>query len=306
MKVLQPAATRLAAVAMIAGIPSIASSALPAHAQVVPSTAVTACGTQITSPGAYSLTGNVGPCPSFGIGIFSSGVTLDLAGFTLSGSGTNDGVFVDPGALLDEVTSSAAGGTITGFTNGVNANGQAVILNQISSSGNSVGVAAGTAVVCNACTADNDHVGFAAGQGFVCLSCFADHDTTGYLVANIGDGAAALLLGSHGRSDTTGVDITSSSGARVINSVFYNDGTGILVDSGSLGTLLYANHSTFNQYGIFVNAHLTNRSLGALTVSIGNTAVNNSLSDIFESNVSCLGDVWLADTFKTANQPCVR
>src|SRR5579875_1683458 len=47
-----------------------------------------ACGLQITRPGIYRLAADLGPCAGDGVDIRATGVVLNLAGFTVRGSGT--------------------------------------------------------------------------------------------------------------------------------------------------------------------------------------------------------------------------
>src|SRR6185369_11248792 len=75
-------ATRLA---LAAWVVSVAVLLTGGYAQAQSSTPVTACGTVLSAPGDYHLTGNLGPCSGHGVEITSNNVHLDLKGFTISG-----------------------------------------------------------------------------------------------------------------------------------------------------------------------------------------------------------------------------
>lgn len=88
--------------------------------------AVTTCGTVITAPGTYTLKNDIGPCPGDGVDIRSSGVTLKLAGHTITGSDTtNNTTDQQVGVNLMGVSgvTVTGPGTITNFDAGVAING---------------------------------------------------------------------------------------------------------------------------------------------------------------------------------------
>jgi parallel beta-helix repeat protein len=87
-------------------MPLLAVSAAPASAAVV------ACGTVVTSN--ITLTGNLGPCPDDALIAGADNITIDLGGYTISGTGNGAGVRV---AQHSGVTVTK--GTIRGFHTGV-------------------------------------------------------------------------------------------------------------------------------------------------------------------------------------------
>jgi parallel beta-helix repeat protein len=104
-----------------AALLGLALAASQAHAQ---STAVTTCGTVLSSPGAYHLTGHLGPCTGHGIEITSDGIIVDLRGFTVIGvSGIGSCNLASPQHGI-MVTGPASGvhitnGTVTHFVDGI-------------------------------------------------------------------------------------------------------------------------------------------------------------------------------------------
>lgn len=88
-----------------------------------------ACGSTLTTAGTYQLTSNLGPCLDGGIIINGNNITLDLKGYTISGTtaDSDDAAVLDAAGVLIlnstgvRVTDSTpgGGGTITRFDAGV-------------------------------------------------------------------------------------------------------------------------------------------------------------------------------------------
>jgi hypothetical protein len=115
---------------------------------------------QITQSGSYQLTGNlVVPANTDGIDILANNVTLDLNGFTISGQVTCTGagpslactgpVSGPPHGILSSVASNITvrNGSVVGFFDGVELNGQGGLVEEIHASGNSnTGILIGSGV----------------------------------------------------------------------------------------------------------------------------------------------------------------
>src|SRR5262245_15952736 len=103
---------------------ALAACGLGAGRAWAASTPVTQCGEELSEPGNYHLTGDLGPCPGHGVIITGSDVHLSLAGYTISGvQGPGSCDFENPQTGID-VRSPAtgvriSGGTVTGFTDGI-------------------------------------------------------------------------------------------------------------------------------------------------------------------------------------------
>lgn len=127
----------------------LTASTLPplAHAQEAEPSPISQC-QSITKPGAYRLATNVtftgsGTCLS----IKTSNVTLDLAGFTISGPVTPPGNSsvnaVAVGSSPSTVGVAVRNGSITGFGAGVNLNGTGAVVEKVRvSRGTQIGIGA--------------------------------------------------------------------------------------------------------------------------------------------------------------------
>ena len=91
----------------------VAAFTMPLLVSAAPATAaVVTCGTVVTSN--ITLTGNLGPCPDDALIAGADNITIDLGGYTISGTGNGAGVRV---AQHSGVTVTK--GTIRGFHTGV-------------------------------------------------------------------------------------------------------------------------------------------------------------------------------------------
>ena len=93
---------------------TLAAIALAAAAFPATSLAL-ACGDAIGVPGVVNLTADLGPCPGDGLKIETSGVTVNLNGFKITGSGVANGINLRNGSTI-EINGP---GTIVGFGTGV-------------------------------------------------------------------------------------------------------------------------------------------------------------------------------------------
>lgn len=265
---------RLATTALLAAVPATLGMAT-AHADGPTSpTPVTACGTAITAPGSYALTANLGPCTSDGVDIESSGVTLDLAGFTITGPGaattTALGISVPgSGTTGVSITSSVSGGGVTAFGTGVSVSGTSswgVAVTGVTASGNGDGVD-----ILNSAHAP------------LVQNVTASTETgTGILVSGTVDNA--VVTGNTASGDTTGIDVEDSFATELLGNTVTGNGTGIVN-----GPVVLALVPT-----------------GGGTSAENNVATGNTVLDINEEAPGCIGDVWLDDTFGTASQSCVQ
>lgn len=98
--------TRIGLLGAALAVPLLTAGASPAAADEV------TCGTVVTT--SIVLTDDLGPCPGDGLIAGADDITIDLGGYTISGTGTGAGVRV---AQRTGVT--VTGGTIEGFHTGV-------------------------------------------------------------------------------------------------------------------------------------------------------------------------------------------
>src|SRR5216683_2214369 len=87
---------------------------------------ITACGT--FGAGSYTVINNIFAAPSTNCLIFNAGpVTLDLGGFTISGSGSSNGVFA-----IGIANVTVRNGTFMGFARGVGITGTNAVIDGVS------------------------------------------------------------------------------------------------------------------------------------------------------------------------------
>lgn len=141
--------------------------------QVRPGTPIESVPYVIASPGVYYLTGNIdgaglagGPDPA--ITVAASNVTLDLAGFTLSGPGADSGI-VGVSSAADAANMRLSDGTITGFGIGIDAPGRNARLSGLRVAGNGLGMSVTASLIADCAATENLTVGIMtrAGQYFV-------------------------------------------------------------------------------------------------------------------------------------------
>ena len=97
-----------------------------------PGIPVSSCGTTLSAPGNYQLTGNLACAAGNGVNITGSGVHLDLSGFTIDGGGDPLAVPANTSRCLDASVGVNVGpnvsnvhingGTVRGFTFGIQLN----------------------------------------------------------------------------------------------------------------------------------------------------------------------------------------
>lgn len=258
-----------AAVAFLVGAPAILG-ARSVHAVGV--NRVTSCGTVITNPGSYALANNIGPCTGDGIDIDSGGVTLDLQGFTIAGPGvptTSAGVAVPgPGTVSVTITSSTGTAKVMHFGTGINVSG----------------ASSWDVVVSNLDASQNgDGVDIvAAPKAPVVRNVTANSERGNGILVSLASGA--VIANNHAASDTTGINVQSSLGTQVTGNVVSGNSFGI-VNSPVMVSVV---------------------SAGEGTTAVGNVARKNSVFDIDELAANCVADVWLDNSFTTANQSCVH
>jgi parallel beta-helix repeat protein len=256
------------AVALLVGASAVVG-ATRAHAAGV--TPVTACGTVISTPGSYALANNLGPCTGDGIDITTGGVTLDLQGFTIEGPGaatTFSGIAVPaPGTISVSIVSSTGAGKVIHFGTGVNVSG-----------------ASSWGVVVKGIDASQNGDGIdilAAPKAPVVENDSANSDSGNGILVSLASGA--VIANNHAENDTTGISVQSSLATQVTDNVVSGNSYGIVNSPAMIATV----------------------TAGEGTVAVGNVAVRSSVFDIDELAAGCIADVWLDNTFTTANQTCV-
>lgn len=262
-------------------------------------TAVT-CGSTISAPGNYFLSGN---CAGAGITITASKVTLDLKRHTMTGLGSGDGISASNVSRVNII----GPGTITNFEEGV-------IFIQIRNclvenvtvignlSGITFGDSSGSRIRKNRA---NDN----ADQG---ISLFGSTDNE--------------IEENEANRNGDGIFLKGSSGNGIGENEANNNGSnGILLDDSN-DNEVEENETNGNQSGIALASSNRNEikeneanensfiGIGLFTFLFGpsvdneieeNTALNNTSNDLFDENLDCDNNEWEDNRFNTANQPCI-
>ncbi len=219
----------------------------------------------ISAPGHYYLTGNLNPPASTrALTINSSDVSLDLGGFTVTGSGSGPvaGILVFGVQTRVRITN----GTVKGFPgNGISAVGIThVVIEDVTVSGTAIGIQVGSySVVRNCSASENTEYGMLISGSFSTIdNCMVE--SNGYL----------------------GVSLQSGSGHVVKNSTFRNNDTSGLSEGGISFNQVDGSTVRGNDFWANVPVDVLMNSLSDDNVFIGNTftcptALTNSGSNNF-------------------------
>jgi Right handed beta helix region len=256
--------------------------------------------------GVYTVTAPLVAAPGANcINVTAPGVTIDLNGFTLTGSG-GIGVDIFPAATGAYIYAPlTVGGTITGFATGISDAGSSARIEQLGITRNTVtGVELvgvdGSIVVTSAITSN--------GQYGVYLQ-----NTTNCLVQRNTQISSNGKIGVWIQNTST----TTSTGDNVIavNELNANGLTGIEVGytgippncvtgpKPSTGNLIVDNllPSLNGQYGIALECNTATDNL----VTDNTATASGTIDDLFDGNAACDANVWKGDTFATRNQGCI-
>jgi parallel beta-helix repeat protein len=246
------------------------------------STPVTACGQELDVPGDYHLVSDLGPCTGPGVVVTASDVRLTLAGHTLSGVSTAGGC-AEPQIGVDvrnpATNVRVAGGTVTGFADGVSLTAGAH--------------ASGLRVL--------DNCGFGimvAGDGARVDTSLVSGSVDGIALCNAWDALVTSndVSGNSRYGVLMSCGLGDDNGNQVVQNILREnglpggDGGGIGVFSGS-DHRIAGNHIIDNFIGVYL---LTT----AGTTVEGNTAYRNT-TDLVDDAVDCGSDTWTSNLFET-------
>jgi hypothetical protein len=248
----------------------------------------TACTVVIHQPGEYTLAANIGPCaPGVdGIQIQASGVTLHLAGHTITGSAgagtcnTSNGIRVGVAPGITGVSIQGPG-TIANFHEGVRAQ------NSSDSSVKRVTVTANCPFF---------------SYGLVVLGPGDGWQLEGNVVEEPGLTSTGILV--QNKVDDTIAFFDSNDNIVVNNTANDND--------GGIGFLTISTGCHRNE--IHGNTTDNNSSVGGLILGngsthnniTGNKSLNNLPFDIEDDNPNCGHNKYEGNHFHSANQTCIR
>ncbi len=242
--------------------------------QIEPRTPISKLPYTISQPGSYYLTTNLTANPG-GIGIWASGVTLDLMGFELDGTGGSmTGIAVAPGLANIKIRN----GTVRDWSlDGINlASAKNCLVQDLRVSKNyGNGLVVGNASVVSRCVASfNNGDGIVGGDTCSILGCLAfTNNTNGIRIGSsgvvrdcsaTGNGAIGLATGRGSSINDCSATDNGSTGIRAFASstmagcsAYSNKGHGITDETGVLGVpgLSIINCSAINNDldGFFLN-----------------------------------------------------
>jgi hypothetical protein len=283
-----------------------------ASAWAAPPTPITACPYTITAAGNYAVTQNLtaaGTCISFAAAL--DGVTIDLQGHTITGSGSGDGIAcVLPGFSGSTGAGGCnnlivANGAVRGFGGGVVLEGNSnTVINIVSeandgdaSAGSGFGfgiVTLGSADLVENSAANGNSAGGIGGAPATVDNCSA---------SNNGGGGISATVVNNSEADGNYLGINANS---VFNSTARRNGQGNGVQGGAGGisiggfgpAIINSTANDNSGFGIqgtgIVLGNTANQNTGAgiaLTCpasASGNTAVNNASGDIVPSDATCV------------------
>jgi hypothetical protein len=251
-------------------------------------------GLVITQPGDYALGGDITCAAGDGIDIESSGVTLHLNGFSISGtcmalppSSTSVGIHVNPTGLPTLTMVRILGnGTITGFQNGIEGD-------------HSAGSFAKFVTITSACP----------GAFGILIDSFSSQwklqkDTitnVGIGIGLFGDDNDLVLNSVSGSNTFTGILVESMFNTIVNNTASMNNpanSRGIDVIGGGSNDL-HANTTDNNFDGIVVESGSSDNNI------TGNTSFNNAGFDMRDENNNCDNNKWRGNHFTTSESGSV-
>ena len=290
------------------------------------------CGQVITV--STTLDSNVGPCPT-GLVIGANNVTLDLNGFTLSGTpATGEGPGVDitgrTGVTVRNGTitqfdagvaiTGGSGNTVTGLTlvdnrgsfatdfgDGVavfNSTGNTISHNLIRNNGPYSGISlirsSNNLIEHNQITGNNQ----------------STTSTSGIRVENVGFSASnsnTIRYNLVQGSALDGIQLFAGASDNVVshNSVLQNNREGITAFAGASRNLIEDNQVRYNGFGpiagngIFIRGAAGSFPAPANNVIRRNVATNNRLFDLRDGTPNCGTNVWSANQAITGTPPCV-
>ncbi len=265
------------------------------------------------------LDGDIGPCPGDGLVVRGAGVTLDLGGHVVRGTGS----FASAGIRIDADVVRVRNGTVTGFSSGVSTVRSFGSVERLAVVGNGTGVSMfggmGNAVTGSSVRGNSsDGIQIVRSRdNSVGGNVIADNGRSGVTIESL-QGVITRASGnsvagnSISRNGGAGVSLSSNSeGTRVgRNTIVGNGSHGVALASGFLASGGSSNFVVGNAgNGIVVGRSFFPTVSQVPNILQANTARDNgSLPDTFDladRNPNCAGSSWSGNVFVTRNQPCI-
>ncbi len=276
------------------------------HADAQSSTPVSACGTVLSTPGSYHLTGNLGPCPGHGVEITATNVTLDLRGFGITGASSPSSCNLDVpqhGIMISNGTGvHVTNGTVKNFVDGVVAANARVSAMTVLDS-----CVFGISMFFNGGIAEDNTVMRSGSDGIV-LS-----QTSGSMVRGneiIASHRYGVILPDTANGNTIRDNVFTANG------VAAGEGGAILVGFGN-GNQIINNQASGQlqrhppayerQRGRRATWPASNQSFGIVVDVVGaarnriqnNSAAGNGFTDLADANGGCGSNIWPNNFFAT-------
>jgi parallel beta helix pectate lyase-like protein len=264
------------------------------------------------------LDADMGPCQGDGIVVMGDGVTLDLGGHTVSGSGSGVGI-----RIVGRST-RVTNGTLTGFADGVFVTSAFNTLERLVITGNGTGLSvfqSSLNVVRQTSIRNNRSDGvviFRSTDNSIHRSVISGNGGNGVRIESLG-GLTTRASGNRVEGNSisgnvgSGVVVTPHSDFATIggNVIRTNGGHGIYLGTPYMGARVTDNivlDNTLN--GILVDQRSSGTGLTTPNSVRANTARDNGVQsqsfDLADRNPSCAGTSWSGNTFVTRNQACIN
>jgi Right handed beta helix region len=288
--------------------PQVAMAAVP------PVIAIATCNPTFVANvagGSYAVTANLVPAPGQNcINVTAPGVTINLAGHTLTGTGAGIGIDIFPAAAGTHIIGP---GTITNFATGILDSANSALLENLTVKAN-----VGNGVVMTGVDGSVLDTSAITGNGANGVYLLNTRDCiVKYNVQISGNGAAGPGYGvwiqnnagtvvsldnivaannfGNGGPQLAGVWVGLSPNA-VLNCA--------VAGAPSSGNIIVANQNI--NANVVVGIGLQCNTATNNVVTDNHNVVGNPAFDLFDGNAACDGNSWVADVFGTKNQACVN
>jgi len=259
-----------------------------------------------TPGGVYTVTAPLVAAPGTNcINVTAPGVTINLNGFTLTGSG-GIGVDIFPPATGAYIYApAAAGGVITGFATGISDAGSSARIEHLDITHNTmtgvelIGVD-GSVVVSNSITY-NGQYGVYLMNTNDCLvkrnTQISNNGKIGVWIQNtsttVSNGDNVVFANELNMNGLTGIEV-GFTGIAPTCATGVNPSTENLIVDNSLPSIN-------GQYGIALECNTATDNF----VTDNAAAGSGTIDDLFDGNPACDANTWKGDAFATHNQACV-
>jgi hypothetical protein len=273
-----------------------------------PATAISSCGTVISTSGNYFLSQNLS-CPgATAVMIAASKVDLDLQGHTIDGGGeTGFGISTSASQLplngdlsqcLGVTSIHIHGGTITGYGTANEAVGGTAIILCSQNQPGTISVPMSVQV---------DHMVLRSNEVGISLVSTGKNKITDNFISNnhvgvdLANGCANNnISGNLLDGNATGIVLKGPNNTADGNVAINHTQRGILVSQVAVNSQITNNYASHNAVGIEA------QEFSAGNVFKGNTSFANTSADLEDDNGNCANNSWSNDFFGTSSPACIQ